>query len=523
MSFSLSRLLNLCMTNRYWLACLPLLIVMISSTLYGNFGNHDFWEHSAVVKELATHPLSPQHPLFNVNKPHVFFSPYLLAVGLLAKLGSLTSTNALAIAGIGNLLLLLISLRLFIYGFFEKYQDAIAFYALIFVLFLWPVNVWNWSGFIHFKFLGHGLPFPSTFAIATTFLIFPLYRRALDTSDNTLFMLTGLLLTVVLLTHPPTAVVTCIGIFVISLHFFNMIGLPALLPGFLLGLGAIALALLWPYYSFYDLMPFTGSGKSNQEVSSLVMYEKVLRVWPTVILFPIAVPLLIARFKANKFDGLGLMLSGVVLAYILGYFMGHFMGLYVFGRTISFIAIFMQIALAAKLAQLEAEAWSGKLFPSIPIILLIGVTLVTVALNTSNKNVLSQSLKGIQGMKHSYKDYEVLGRYVDQYAVVLSDINTSWKIPTFAGKTIASKHPVAYVDDHNIRRNDQKKFFSNEAKDREKQSILDRYRVNYIFINKKRTGVANDYIRFGDLIYENTNFLLIKTSLNDQKDSSNIQ
>ena len=34
--------------------------------------NGDFWEHRAVVRELSTHPFSPQHPQLLVDAPHAF-------------------------------------------------------------------------------------------------------------------------------------------------------------------------------------------------------------------------------------------------------------------------------------------------------------------------------------------------------------------------------------------------------------------------------------------------------------------
>jgi hypothetical protein len=265
MNISFFRIWNICLTNRYWIASFLLVVVMTSLTLYGNHGS-DFWEHSAVVKELATHPLSPQHPLFNLNKPHMFFSPYHLGVGLLARLGGITPIDAMALAGVGNLLLLLVGLRLLIHYFFENFQDSIAFYTLILVLFLWPAGAWGWSGFIHFQVLSKVLPYPSTFAIASTFLIFALYHHALAHEKKFQVLLTGLLSTVVVLTHPPTAVVTLIGILAISLHFYNIIGFRALASGLVLLIGTFLLAFLWPYYSFFDLVILNGSNQTSHRL-----------------------------------------------------------------------------------------------------------------------------------------------------------------------------------------------------------------------------------------------------------------
>jgi len=44
----------------------------------------DFWEHSAVVRELSTHLLHPKHPQLLLDAPHPFYSPYAVMVALLA-------------------------------------------------------------------------------------------------------------------------------------------------------------------------------------------------------------------------------------------------------------------------------------------------------------------------------------------------------------------------------------------------------------------------------------------------------
>jgi len=390
-------------------------------------------------------------------------------------------------------------------------------------LFLWPANAWGWSGFIHFKVLGFVLPYPSTFAIASTFFIFALYHHALTRENKLQILFTGLLSTVVILTHLPTAVIMFIGILAISLHFYNIIGSRALVMGLGLSIGTVLLACLWPYYSFFDLVTLNITDKTNNQSHSFVMYERVHAIWPTLFLLPFALPLLISRLRVNKFDALFLMLGATVLTYVLGYFVGYFLGQYVLGRTISFVAIFIQITLAARLAQLETEMRAGKFWPSLPVMLVCVVIVGTVGLNSPNKFVLAQALKGFQEMRHSYKDYEELGHYVEQDDVVLADIKTSWKIPAFAGKVIASKKPVAFIKDHRVRRKDQKAFFSEGIVLEEKLSILKKYQVDYIFINKKRIDDAQTYYSFGNLVYENHDFLLIKTVLGKKTRPDNLK
>ena len=476
---------------------------MILHSLYGQWVA-DFWEHSAVVKELSTHPIHPQHPLFIVNETHPFFSPYLLLVGLLSRFGSLAPVDALMITGIFNLVFLLVSLRLFINCFFNKQHDAISFYSLIFILFMWSAFAWDWSGFIHFKILGLELPYPATFSIAATFLIFALYYRGLQTFSKVKYIIAIILTTVVLLTHPTTCVVTFLGIISISLHHYKHIGFKAITAGIFLLLGAVLIAFLWPYFSIIDLIRH-----NNPEfnATSYTFYENISLIWPTIILLPFALPVFISRLKQNRFDALVFMLCSTVLVYFIGYISGQF-GV---GRIISFIAIFIQIALAAQLATLEIAKKIGKSWSAFPVVLYV---VVIIAFNPLNKTVLSRASLGARGLRYNYSDYETLGRNVTQYDVILSDLKTSWMIPTFGGKIIASLHPAHWINDHATRKHDLERFFSKDIKPSEKILIIDRYKVDYIFINKNVVEETHTYYNFGDLVYESEDFILIKTQFN---------
>jgi len=58
--------------GRFYILALAILFLMIGHTINGQWVG-DFWEHSAVVRELITHPLSPKHPQLSVDAPHAFF------------------------------------------------------------------------------------------------------------------------------------------------------------------------------------------------------------------------------------------------------------------------------------------------------------------------------------------------------------------------------------------------------------------------------------------------------------------
>ncbi|MFC1565419.1 hypothetical protein ACFL4B_00555 [Candidatus Neomarinimicrobiota bacterium] len=500
----LSYLWDICKNNRYLLISIILFAIMIMHSLYGLWSG-DFWEYSAVVRELSTHPLHPLHPLFIVNNSHPFFSPYLLLVALLARVGSLTSVDGLVIAGVFNLIFFLVSLRMFINCIFKKHHDAISFYSLIFILFMWSAQAWSWSGFFHFKILAFDLPYPSTFSIASIFFIFALYYQNLQSMSKVKYILSIIFTAMVFLTHPTTGIVAFIGIISISLHHYKSIGFKAVASGLFLLLTAVFLVFLWPYYSFFELIKH-----NNHEFNavSYTFYKNILLIWPTLILTPFALPIFISRFKNNRFDVLILMLFSTVSVYLVGFIFKEF-GI---GRIISFIAIFIQIALAAQLAHLEIAKTIGKSWSAFPTILYV---IVIISFNPANKTVLSRAHLGVQGKRYDYSGYNILKNNVKQYDVILSDLSTSWIIPTFGGKVIASQHPAHWIDDHNVRRQDLERFFSKEIKYSDKIAIIHHYQADYIFINRNMVENYQSYYDFGNIVSEDKNFILIKIELND--------
>ena len=90
----------------------------------------DFWEHSAVVRELATHILHPKHPQLLSDAPHAFYTPYTVMVALLARTLRLSAVTALSIMGLFNLLLFFLGLRLFVRSIALKHRIATAFCTL---------------------------------------------------------------------------------------------------------------------------------------------------------------------------------------------------------------------------------------------------------------------------------------------------------------------------------------------------------------------------------------------------------
>ena len=90
--------------NRYTILSFLIILLMVSH-LSNKIWTGDFWEHAAAVRELASNPIFPHHPMLLADKPHAFYSPYTLYVALFSRISKLGPITSLAIAGIINLFL----------------------------------------------------------------------------------------------------------------------------------------------------------------------------------------------------------------------------------------------------------------------------------------------------------------------------------------------------------------------------------------------------------------------------------
>ena len=506
--------------SRYFFLSMVLFVLLLGCLLAGIAGE-DYWEHSAVVRELATNPWDPRHPLLRIDATHAFFSPYLLTVGLMARLFSLDSLQALFFAGLFNFVLFAAGLRFFVAGLFREHTDQISFYSLLFILFFWPTwGAGMWSGFYHFKVLPYTLPYPSTFSMAVTFFVLGLYQRALLNTRWTAYLPPLLLTTVVIITHPTTALFTFVGLGAISLQQAVTGHFRAILIGSGIVVGSLILTAAWPYYSFFGLIQ---ANNPEFHVWSKHLYERqLLRLFSLPIAFLLALPVIVQRLRSNGADALVLMMLGALVVYVLA----PVVGVEGAGRILSQVAVTLQILLGAAVFGFETRVRQGDRRYLLP---LGGVAVLTVAMNTVHYVDIRQSLSaglsagnvptfreafaGLAGKREKYADWRFLTDKVPQYDVVLADLNTSWKQMTFGGKSVAAIHPVHWIDDGIQRRAAVTEFFARETGRTARLDILKRYCPDYILLHVERGADNMPYYEFGRRVAANNTFILLEVDV----------
>jgi hypothetical protein len=458
----------------------------------------DFWEHAAVVKELATHPFSPRHPLILSDAPHAFYSPYAVAAGWISRATGLDSFRILPALGAVNLVLLLTALWMFSAALLERREAA--FYVLLFTLVLWGRGAWEFSGFFHLRALRYDFPYPSTFAGALALLALSLYCVILRTGKRLGYIPVALASLIILLTHPPTFIFFAVCIFSLT------VGIPAarlpfreyamiLVCVFILPLIAAA---CWPYYPFVQLFR---QGSSLYHPSNRAMYSEVLKhIWPALF----GIPLVLWRIRSNRRDPVFMITAILGLIYAYGALSHH----WTYGRVLSYIVLMLHISIADSVAQIETSLRR----PALRFACVALVALVALAFLYRARGVLIECIRPYE--LSDYDRYKSLLGVTAQYDVVLSDLATSDYVPAFTGKVVAPLRPLPFVPDGDARRHDVTRFFSGSCPRAEREEIIRKYGVQWLLLSKENVpgwaAIAQSFREGAEIKLSNDLFLLMR-------------
>jgi hypothetical protein len=491
----------------YLILSIGVFLVALSHTLNQQWTG-DFWTHAAVVRELARRPWAPVHPLFGIEAPHPFMSPYTLVVGLAARLSGGSAVNTLAAFGLINLIALLIGLRLFC-G--ELLNRRTAFFVLLFSLVLWGADPWRYSGFIHLNALGFVIAYPSIAALAVTMLCWYALLRLLKTSHKGWALLLLLGAPFVLLTHPITGVVLAAGL--VALSAADVIEQPrrVLTIGALVGGVALTAALAWPYYPWLTLI---ATGNNVYSESNLAMYTGVAqRLWPLAL----AVPVLVQRWRKHLLDPLAYFVGLLAVLYATGALLANG----TLGRVIPALVLGLHMAIADGVVTLERR-WNAAglhlssrlLYGAVSLVVLIGAAnMAGGLLRAVPRGLLPATLQADPRLEPAAPLYAPLAQVIGADTVVLADLNFSRHMPAFTGKVVAFIDPEAFVPDDDERRAAVTRFFA-DISTTERLRLLDRYDARFVAVDQ-RAGALPKPLRdslalVGRILNDDGRFLLIE-------------
>lgn len=481
-----------------------LLFTLMTISISRQFWVGDFWEHSAVINEIAFDPINPKHSLLAVDAPHALFSPYAVFWGLFSRITQIGPIKTLSIAGVLNLILLLLGLYLFIAALFPKDRVGIAFYSLLLILLLWGSAVWNYSGFFHLRVLGYVLPYPSTFCLGLAFIILAVNQKRILDNKPAFWALILLLSLVVLLTHQFTFIFLAVGVIAMGICKKDRLRLELLqICSFFIFL--FLLASLWPYYPFLKLVFGAAAVYDNTQKS---MYQYLLlRLWPVLI----GIPLLIIDYRSNWRQPLLIMFGSLVAIYIAGYIFAAFS----YGRVIAFLVMIIDFTIAKYLVKLESKP--PQKFSRLrhwPLVFSASFTVLLLAL-AYTAFVLPALDRTTVNEQKSYEPYYFLYNYTKHYDVILANPGSSKSnpIPTFSGKLVGLYNDLPFIPDLSERVSDAAHFFAVDAAQGEREEVIRKYGVQFVLLENLQTpdgkNLAAAIKSLGKVVYRNNRFILI--------------
>ena len=457
----------------YVVTALALLLVVLA-TIRGGTRGGDYWEHAAVVRELAAHPAQPRHPQLAVDAPHAFFSPYSLTLGLLSRATGWSADATLGIAAPVNFALICLGLWLLVRKLTPR--PAAPLLALLCVIFLWGWHPPKWSSFFHLSDIGHVTAYPSAFTTGMSLIMFAALLPGRETASRGSGVGGAILTSIwlvpwsafLLLTHAPTGtMLMCAGLAVLAVAKFpgrcdltipRRVALVLAIPL------ALALACAWPYFSLWRLLR---SDQAAFAAANAELYDPSMAA--RVALALLGVPVIVARLRANPRDFLGLLTLGLGLGYAGGLVTNQLS----LTRALPICILLLQVAVGIWIAT-WLGTFRGRMIPRWR-----PATVASVVLAFS----LVAQRDALWFMLPYYRDQDEL-LFVQQHVkaddVILADMAASWIIPAYTGKVVAADHPLAFVADHEARRADVNRFFDPATPPVDRAAIVRKYKVRFI-------------------------------------------
>jgi alpha-1,6-mannosyltransferase len=427
----------------------------------------DFWEHAAVVRELAARPMAPRHPILDLDAPHAFASPYALGVALLSRFRGLGPIAALEIAGVVNLAVLLTGLYAFTRAVSPR--RAAPLLTLWFTLFLWGPEAWRYSGFYHLASIGHVMPYPSTLASGLTLLLLAAHTRSGEEAGRKgtrRSAVTALVAALVLLMHALTFLVLACGLAAFRIGRAGSLASARRLA--LTLAAAVLIAAPWPYFPLLKLL--LGEAAVFHPGNDVLYFDPLSRTWPALL----GLPVLVWRFSRDRRDPLALFFAALAGVYVLG----GVAGAWSYGRVVAFAVLVLHVALADRLAAFLEEAPSAV--PALPALvvalLFVGATahpwLAPVAREAREARLVHDPW------------LEFLKAHVGTDEVVLTPPDYSWYVPVFSGKLVGYPHRLAFVPDQNERREAVERYFGDSVGADERRRVRARWNVAAVLLPK---------------------------------------
>jgi hypothetical protein len=485
----------------YWvIGTLLLVYVAVCAPQRDNVLGADAWEHHRTVLTLERHLgqsesgtfLHPGNPTFASDIPSVRYSPYTIFWAVVCRVTHITPYTALSIAAVINTALMLVGLWLLLDSFGEA---AAATSVLIVMVSLWEGPP-GWANSYALADLPWLQVNPSAIAFAFVLISWALFRR-ISTGRSGAIAWIGIVLltTIAMLDHGMTAAFGIMGMFVMGAMGPGESRVKMLAGAFGVAVAVAVLCTPWPWFSFWGAVRWKGDQHYWFSVPFLRMELKEWIV-PAVICSLLAAPFWRNALVRVSFVG-GVLamvvaassvvtksptfarfpLPGLIYFHMMVGIMAHQWGIFdlrtwrdrvrgAFALPEQAYGPMLQIGLTVALACF--------LLPQVKMV---------VSKPWLFRPYIARALHRPDRQERLPRELPGLLKGVGENDVVLSDLMTSWLVPSTNGKIVSALHYELFVPDQRERWAEVTKFFSKDPSV-DRTGIIGKYNVRWIVLNQ---------------------------------------
>jgi hypothetical protein len=454
----------------------------------------DAWEHHRAVLTLTRHLWNPGNPTYASDLPSVRYSPYTVFWAVVCRATHLSPYNALSIAAVVNTALLVLAVRALLGAFGEAPAAA----AVLVVMVTLYGGAPQWANSYALADLPWHQVNPSAFSFPLVLFCWAMFRWT-TIGTQTLLSWTAivLLMTIATLDHGMTGVFGMVGLLLMAVlaPADARTAVLARVAGIIVCVAALCLS--WPWYSFWTAARWKGD---PQYWFSAYFLRMELTQWvvPAAACAMLALPLFkrpIVRFciiggAISIGAGLAslfthsptfsrLPLPGLIYLHVMVGIFAHETG------------IFRLSTWPARLKQMLAPFPLGS-FPVTQTLLalaLLGCLAPQLRLIATEPWLARPYLvkllhRGEDHQERLPRDLAELLQPVAEHDVVLSDLRTSWLVPSYNGRIVSAIHYELFVPNQPRRWHDVIDFFTPGNGQAHRERVVREYNVRWIALDR---------------------------------------
>lgn len=489
--------------NAYLMSCAAVLLLMVGQTFNHLWANLDFWVWLGPVREFATRPLHPHHPLLALNAPDSYMGPYSFGLGLVSRLTGASPFSVLTLSAFPNIVVVLTGLH-----FLARRASRHAWtpvLLLAFTLLAWGWQPWRWSGYPNLNSLGTVLPLGSTLAYGLALFFLGSLYDWLNIQSQRSLAISSACFAAMALTHHPTALWASLIAAGLITAKATTLGAAQWRSLVFAGAAATIPILVWPFYSTLSLASAIEEyGPGNNGTYQQVAVRSFLAL-PGIAL--IVAP--VCRRNLHRF-ALPLAITSAVFVY------GLVVGNGALGRVLPGIMLLAHLTMAD-----HAAGWTEQAIPlsatrrtriaCLAAVLSLGLLGSAPGWLRSVPRAWIPNRLATTLRITSYVDPNLrFSYYFADSDVVASANGAALPIGAFAAKVISVDVPQPFVSGAGQRANDVATMLDPSTDDAIRSELLARYRPDFLVVRSDQALDLASRIASAVVVGEVNGFTVIR-------------